>query len=143
MTLVYLRPILARDHGTPGAQWRVAVASRGGGEYARSRAGATVSQCRWPRGESLSPLSAAPGYAVPNVAGHRAPHFALFHDGNAGHFWRGEVASSLGDVIIYTGALIWLAYLGASPTQIGLALALIGIPYIFFGPLATTARELA
>jgi hypothetical protein len=70
----------------------------------------------------------------------RAP-FALFHDGNAGHFWRGEVASSLGDVIIYTGAVIWLAYLGASPTQIGLALALIGIPYIFFGPFAASLEN--
>ena len=72
---------------------------------------------------------------------HRRAPFALFHDGNAGHFWRGEVASSLGDVVIYTGALIWLAYLGASPTQIGLALALIGIPYIFFGPLATSLEN--
>src|SRR5262249_30767310 len=68
-------------------------------------------------------------------AARRQP-FALFHDGNAGHFWRGEVASRLGEALIYTGALIWLAYLGASPTQIGLALALIGIPYIPFGPLA-------
>src|SRR5690349_8228028 len=72
---------------------------------------------------------------------HRRAPFALFHDGNAGHFWRGEVASSLGDVVIYTGALIWLAYLGASPTQIGLALALIGVPYIFFGPLATSLEN--
>jgi hypothetical protein len=74
------------------------------------------------------------------VRHNRAP-FALFHDGNAGHFWRGEVASLLGDVIIYTGAIIWLAYLGASPTQIGLALALVGIPYIFFGPLATSLEN--
>jgi hypothetical protein len=66
---------------------------------------------------------------------------ALFHDGNAGHFWRGEVAALLGEVVIYTGALIWLAYLGASPTQIGLALALIGIPYILFGPLAASLEN--
>jgi hypothetical protein len=74
------------------------------------------------------------------AAGHRTP-FALFHDGNAGHFWRGEIASQLGDVIIYTGALIWLAYLGAAPTQIGLALALIGIPYIVFGPFAASLEN--
>jgi hypothetical protein len=70
--------------------------------------------------------------------------FALFHDGNAGHFWRGEVASLLGEVVVYAGALMWLAYLGASPTQIGLALALVGLPWIVFGPLGVPlehARE--
>jgi hypothetical protein len=85
---------------------------------------------------AYQPRRDAPAYTTARAAPARRRGLALFHDGNAGHFWRGEVASLLGEVIIYTGALMWLAYLGASPTQIGLALALIGIPYILFGPFA-------
>lgn len=91
---------------------------------------------------AYQPRQDRPNPTVGRSSPVRRRPFALFHDGNAGHLWRGEVASRLGEVVIYTGALIWLAYLGASPTQIGLALALIGIPYILFGPLAAPLENL-
>ncbi|HET9111257.1 MAG TPA: hypothetical protein VFN78_10570, partial [Ktedonobacterales bacterium] len=37
--------------------------------------------------------------------------FALFHDGNAGHLWRGEIMSMLGESALSVGVIIWLAYL--------------------------------
>jgi hypothetical protein len=63
-------------------------------------------------------------------------HFSLFHDGNAGHLWRGEVASLLGDAVFTVGALIWLVSLMNSPFAVALALALLGIPWLLAGPLA-------
>src|SRR5215469_3805086 len=34
---------------------------------------------------------------------------AIFHDGNPGHLWRGEIASKFGEVLVAIGAVIWLA----------------------------------
>jgi hypothetical protein len=63
-------------------------------------------------------------------------HFSLFHDGNAGHLWRGEVASLLGEAVFTVGTLIWLVSLMDSPFAVALALALLGIPWLLAGPLA-------
>jgi hypothetical protein len=111
---------------------------RGQASRAPDRAGPPESPYRSYQARQNAPAPTTRRAAAP---AHRHP-FALFHDGNAGHFWRGEVASLLGEATLYTGALIWLAYLGASPTQIGLALALIGLPYIFFGPFAASLENI-
>lgn len=63
-------------------------------------------------------------------------HFSLFHDGNAGHLWRGEVASLLGEAVFTTGILMWLVDLTGSPFAVALALLLLGIPWLLAGPLA-------
>lgn len=61
--------------------------------------------------------------------------FALFHDGNAGHLWRGEVASLLGEGILGVGVIIWLAYLTASPFAVLGAVLALGLPWLLVGPL--------
>ncbi|HEU5368244.1 MAG TPA: hypothetical protein VFU69_07260 [Ktedonobacterales bacterium] len=78
---------------------------------------------------------------MPAVAQHH--HFSLFHDGNAGHLWRGEVASLLGDAVFTTGTLIWLVNLTDSPFVLALALALLGIPWLLAGPLAAPLTRVA
>jgi hypothetical protein len=116
-----------------GVRGEAGMRERGQTPRAPDRAGRAENPYR-----AYQPRRVAPAFTTARAAAPvRRRGLARFHDGNAGHFWRGEVASLLGEVIIYTGALIWLAYLGAAPTQIGLALALIGTPYILFGPLAT------
>ena len=70
-------------------------------------------------------------------------HFSLFHDGNAGHLWRGEVASMLGDAVFATGVLIWLVGLTDSPYMVALALALLGVAWVLAGPLAAPLTRVA
>ncbi|HLY30123.1 MAG TPA: hypothetical protein VKQ36_03790, partial [Ktedonobacterales bacterium] len=67
--------------------------------------------------------------------------FALFHDGNAGHLWRGEVASQFGDVILSVGVIMWLAYLTLSPWAVALAVATLGLPWLLAGPLAAPLQN--
>jgi hypothetical protein len=62
--------------------------------------------------------------------------FALFHDGNAGHLWRGEVASLLGDSMLSIGVIIWLAYLTGSPLMTLLAVLALGLPWLIAIPIA-------
>jgi hypothetical protein len=70
-------------------------------------------------------------------------HFSLFHDGNAGHLWRGEVASLLGEAIFTTGIVIWLVGLTGSPYVVALALALLGVPWLLAGPLAAPLTRIS
>ncbi len=99
-----------------------------------------------PYGSARMPRPDATGrWAAPDQAGwtstqmaavgHHHP-FSLFHDGNAGHLWRGEIASLMGEAIFTTGILIWLVSLTSSPFAVALALALLGIPWLLAGPLA-------
>ncbi len=67
--------------------------------------------------------------------------FALFHDGNAGHLWRGEVAAQFGDAIFSVGVVMWLAYLTASPFMVALGVALLGLPWLLAGPLAAPLQN--
>jgi hypothetical protein len=60
---------------------------------------------------------------------------AVFHDGNPGHLWRGEVASRFGEVLISTGVVMWLATSLQSPAAVGLAVAALGLPFLLAGPL--------
>lgn len=99
-----------------------------------------------PQGSARMPIPGASGrWAAPDQAGWTSTqmaavgqhhHFSLFHDGNAGHLWRGEVASLLGDAVFTVGTLIWLVSLMNSPFAVALALALLGIPWLLAGPLA-------
>lgn len=61
--------------------------------------------------------------------------FALFHDGNAGHLWRGEVMSLLGEGILGVGVVIWLAYLTQSPFVVLSAVVALSLPWLLIGPL--------
>lgn len=70
-------------------------------------------------------------------------HFSLFHDGNAGHLWRGEVASLLGEAVFSTGVIIWLAGLTQSPYGVALGLVLLGVPWLLAGPLAAPLTRVA
>ena len=67
--------------------------------------------------------------------------FALFHDGSAGHLWRGEVASLFGDAILSVGALMWLAYLTSSPYSVLWGALALGLPWLLAGPLATPLQN--
>ena len=99
-----------------------------------------------PQGSVRMPIPDASGrWAAPDQAGWTSTqmaavgqhhHFSLFHDGNAGHLWRGEVASLLGDAVFTVGTLMWLVSLMGSPFAVALALALLGLPWLLAGPLA-------
>jgi hypothetical protein len=73
---------------------------------------------------------------------HQHHHgFAIFHDGNAGHLWRGEVASLFGEAILSAGAVMWLAYLTNSAFAVALGVAALGVPWLLAGPLGTKLRN--
>jgi MFS family permease len=59
---------------------------------------------------------------------------AIFHDGNPGHLWRGEIASKFGEVLVAIGAVIWLAAQYQSPFVVAVALICLGLPYVVAGP---------
>jgi hypothetical protein len=70
--------------------------------------------------------------------------FALFHDGNAGHLWRGEVTSLLGESVLSVGIVIWLAYLTGSPVAIMVGVLALGLPWLValpFAPIFERVRE--
>ena len=66
---------------------------------------------------------------------HKRIGFAIFHDGNPGHLWRGGVASSLGEAVLSAGVVMWLAALTWSPQVVALAVAALGLPFLLAGPL--------
>jgi hypothetical protein len=67
--------------------------------------------------------------------------FSVFHDGNAGHLWRGEVVSLMGEGIFGVGAIMWLMYLVGSPSAIVLAALALGLPYLLAGPLVVPLQN--
>lgn len=69
--------------------------------------------------------------------------FALFHDGNAGHLWRGEIMSMLGESALSVGVIIWLAYLTASPFVVLAAVLALGLPWLLIGPFGATFENVA
>ncbi len=68
--------------------------------------------------------------------------FALFHDGNAGHLWRGEVASLLGEGTLSVGVIIWLVYLTASPYAVLTAVMALGLPWLLMSPLSASFENM-
>src|SRR5260221_998130 len=88
------------------------------------------------------PYSEARLPALPADAAARGRHgFAMFHDGNAGHFWRGEVFSNLGDAMLITGLLLWIAQLTYSPQSIALIVVFLALPWLLAGPLAVPLQN--
>ena len=89
------------------------------------------------------PASAGTMTSTHMEAIHRKRHgFALFHDGNAGHLWRGEVASLLGEGILSVGVIIWLVYLTASPYAVLTAVFALGLPWLLVGPLGASFENI-
>lgn len=85
--------------------------------------------------------ASGPGYAPPEEPEDAEPHhrrlgFAIFHDGNPGHLWRGSVASTLGEGLLSAGILIWLTALTLSPQVIAFAIVALGLPFVIAGPFA-------
>jgi hypothetical protein len=60
---------------------------------------------------------------------------AIFHDGNPGHLWRGQVTSRFGEVLIGVSVVMWLATDFQSPVAVGLAVASLGFPFLVLGPM--------
>ncbi len=88
------------------------------------------------------PYTAARRAALSHDQAMRGRHgFAMFHDGNAGHFWRGEVFSNLADAMLVTGLLLWIAQLTYSPQSIALIVALMALPWLLAGPLAVPLQH--
>ena len=71
----------------------------------------------------------------PEVHAHKHIGFAIFHDGNPGHLWRGSVASALGEALLATGVVMWLAALTFSPQDVAFAVVAMGLPFLLIGPL--------
>jgi hypothetical protein len=69
---------------------------------------------------------------------HHRLRFAIFHDGNPGHLWRGELGSLLGDAVLSVGVIMWLAMLTYSPRAVGLGLIALGLPALLAGPVGVT-----
>ncbi len=130
---------------------------------ARPRPGGTASDPRNPyrpyrdaSRSNLPALRAAPGtlgsfgrnpYAQPEdsygftaaeleAATGQHTGLSLFHDGNPGHLWRGQVTGLLGETMLNAGTLMWLINLTQSPLAIALSVAAIGLPFVLAGPLA-------
>lgn len=68
---------------------------------------------------------------------HKHIGFAIFHDGNPGHLWRGAVASALGEAVLAAGMVMWLAGLTSSPQAIALGVVAMGLPFLLTGLLGT------
>lgn len=73
----------------------------------------------------------------------RRDGFAIFHDGNAGHLWRGEFMSLLGESALSVGLIIWLAGLTRSPLVVLGALLALGIPWLLVGPLGAVFENVS
>lgn len=134
----------ARDPrmGAPGASSRRNPAPPGPFDpyqpYGSTRMPVPGGSGRWPNDNDQAGWTSTQMAAV----GHQH-HFSLFHDGNAGHLWRGEVASLLGEAIFTTGVLIWLVGLTGSPYAVALALVLLGVPWLLAGPLAAPLTRMS
>ena len=74
---------------------------------------------------------------------HKHIGFAIFHDGNPGHLWRGSVASALGEAVVSAGVVMWLAGLTLSPQVVALAVVAMGLPFLLAGPLGARFENAA
>jgi hypothetical protein len=68
---------------------------------------------------------------------------AIFHDGNPGHLWRGEITSKFGEVLVAIGAVVWLAAQYQSPFVVAVALICLGLPYVLAGPFGARLENSA
>lgn len=59
---------------------------------------------------------------------------AIFHDGNPGHLWRGELASQLGEATLSAGIVMWIAVLLPSPLAVAAAVLALALPALFVRP---------
>ena len=67
----------------------------------------------------------------------------LFHDGNAGHFWRGELASQAGEIFFTVGLILWITYLTYSPVAMAIIVAMQALPWVICGPLGASLQSAA
>jgi hypothetical protein len=72
---------------------------------------------------------------------HHRVGIAIFHDGNPGHLWRGQIASLLGEATLGAGVVMWLYNLIGTPISIALAVASLGLPFLLAGPLAARVEN--
>lgn len=93
-------------------------------------------------------VAAANGWTTGHAALGHSHRFALFHDGNAGHIWRADVASTLGEAMLSAGALMWLAVLPAASASAVVLTLLLGVlalalPWLVAAPLAVRLQNVA
>ena len=101
-----------------------------------------LTSVRMPAAPGVTTGMPAPGASLAEWEATRRHHiFSLFHDGNAGHLWRGEVVSLLGEALLNVGVMIWLMFLVGSPGVIMLAALALGLPYLLAGPLAVPLQN--
>ncbi len=144
----------------PGASGRRPVPPPGRSGQPRAYGAPGASGARWapgpyrgagaPGAQGYDPFAASMPGEVARTSAHleaiqrKRNGFALFHDGNAGHLWRGEVASLFGESVLGVGVIIWLAYLTSSPVMVSLGVLSLGLPWLVAIPLAPlfeNARE--
>lgn len=134
-----------RSYGAPGASGSQRVPGPPRGPVAPGASGPQRAMSPYrgaPVPQSYDPFAASMAGAGMETSTHleaiqrKRNGFALFHDGNAGHLWRGEVASLLGESVLSVGAIIWIAYLTNSPVMVMLAVLALGLPWLIAIPIA-------
>ncbi|MFI5271584.1 MAG: hypothetical protein ACHQ4H_00955 [Ktedonobacterales bacterium] len=65
---------------------------------------------------------------------------AIFHDGNPGHLWRGEMASQLGESTLSAGVIMWVALLLRTPLAVAAAVLALALPAVLM-PLFSARLE--
>lgn len=134
----------ARGASASGARWQQQGPEAGAPSVYRPydpNAGGGIGPRRIPGAApwNADPLAASGIGAVSSThieaVRRRRDGFAIFHDGNAGHLWRGEFLSLLGESALSVGLIIWLAGLTRSPLVVLGALLALGIPWLLVGPL--------
>ncbi len=61
---------------------------------------------------------------------------AIFHDGNPGHLWRGELASQLGEAVLSAGVVMWVVVLIGGPLAVAAAVLALALPAVLVRPFA-------
>jgi hypothetical protein len=95
-----------------------------------------------PYGPEGGPNGSAPRGSGSSSPGRRHG-IAAFHDGNLGHYWRGEVFTLLGDAVLIVGLLLWIGSLTLSPQAVALVVALLALPWLLAGPLAAPLQHVS
>jgi hypothetical protein len=120
------------------------------GPQGRSRRGGPFR----PLGESSGRMPAVPdtGYGpaagvgtAADMAVAQPPHvgLAIFHDGNPGHLWRGELASQLGEAVLSAGVVMWLVVLIGGPVAVAAAVVALALPAVIIRPFAARLENVA
>lgn len=91
----------------------------------------------------LAAPNGAPAFSSWNSPVHARQHgFSIFHDGNAGHIWRADVLSLLGESIFGIGMLMWLAWFSGTVMAVACGAVMLGLPRLLAGPLAAPLQHM-